>query len=618
MSDRSYIFGNYSHVGIVRTENQDYFGFFSTVFGELFVVCDGVGGSKGGSVASRTAVESIKQYFEETDMTDPVIVLGKSLQYADQAIMELSEKNDNLYGMGTTCVALLLQQGTDPKGWVAHAGDSRMYRIRRNRVEQLTKDHSRVQEMVDHGILTSEQAKEHQDSHFITRSLGGTTPGVEPDVSPVEICKGDRYILCSDGVSGLVADDVLLNLSNKQKAPQDMAEALVNLANDLGGEDNSTTQIIDIKLGPKPPISKPSIDSKKFPIPLIASIGGTLAIIIAAILIWKPFGKQVDIRELAEPLVASQSGTIYPDEPIFYYSITQIQGDGKVACSLNEDDEARVSLYDEDLEIIDSLNVIASEDSLFLNIPVDGEYYLSVQAGAPESAISYTLLYSTLIPEPEVEIVDTTEVILGRTYYTDFTEDQLTREYVLQVEEGKTYRIEKSSEFLLLSSNGEFLEAILANDSIIEFQANSEQYFITASIDSSAQIGSPNFIVSEKVEVAPSTISPDRDDWTFSDFEEAGETIDDESTENDDSEETGTGGSSDTENSESGGTEETGTGGSSDTENSESGGTEETGTGGSSDSENSESSGTEETGTGGSSDTESTEGGNTQETDADE
>jgi len=401
MSEKSYIFGNFSHVGRVRTENQDYFGYFSTVFGELFVVCDGVGGANGGSVASRTAVEAIRRYFDETELTDAVSVLGKSLQYAHNEIKRLIDEKPELYGMGTTCVAFLLQQGVEPKAWVAHAGDSRLYRIRRNHVEQITKDHSRVQEMVDHGILTPEQAENHQDSNLITRSLGGSSNSVQPDVSPVDICKNDRYIIATDGVTKPVNKDSILALSKKNDAPQDFAEALVALANDLDGDDNSTVQIIDIKLGPKPPRAVPVAagepKGRKLPIPLIATIGTFIVALVVVGVFFNPFkAKEIDPFENLMPLQPGRSVTLssdtaqvvfqFDDSLITHLTVNSISGG-----------DVKIELFDSAREPAGREYFPPADSSRAFSIALDSGYILMELVNADSvSTITFEAVFEEL------------------------------------------------------------------------------------------------------------------------------------------------------------------------------------------------------------------------------
>lgn len=253
MADNTYRFGNHSDVGMERTENQDYFGYFKTHLGELFIVCDGVGGENGGEIASQLAVNAVHTFFDETDLSDPFRALAGAIAYANTAIRNRRSEDKELSNMSTTIVAFLLQPGSKPDGWIAHLGDSRFYRIRQGGIEQITKDHSQVQEMVDHGIITAEEAEGHSNSHIISRYLGMDEDKLNIDISEVDICRNDRYISCTDGITGMISDEDILHLSKRQKTPQKLCMDLVNLANKHGGRDNSTAQVIDIRKGPNPP-----------------------------------------------------------------------------------------------------------------------------------------------------------------------------------------------------------------------------------------------------------------------------------------------------------------------------------------------------------------------------
>jgi len=246
-----YQFGNFTDVGKIRTENQDYFGYYATPIGELFLVCDGMGGYEGGEVASRMAVETISDCVKSSKLNDPVQALGRAFEEANQKIREFAHEQPELRGMGSTCVALLIQYGKKPQAWRAHVGDSRIYRIRKGKIEQLTRDHSRVMEMVERGLLTKAEAESHPDRNIITRALGAHDT-VQPDVEAVSVCRGDRFILCTDGISGKMSDEEILAKSVRQ-SPQRLAEMLVHLANERGGEDNSTIQVVDNMVGPRPP-----------------------------------------------------------------------------------------------------------------------------------------------------------------------------------------------------------------------------------------------------------------------------------------------------------------------------------------------------------------------------
>jgi PPM family protein phosphatase len=210
--------------------------------GVLAVVADGMGGARGGSCASETAIETVTRLYLE-DQSHPPSALKKALEAANSRIYNMSQKDANLCGMGTTCVAMAL---TPEQAWVAWVGDSRVYLIRNHQIFQLTEDHSVVAALVREGLLTSNEAAWHEDRHMLTRALG-TRPQIEISVweqsMPVRV--KDRFLLCSDGLHDLVADVELLRLAADGPLEEATA-ALLDRANEQGGHDNISSIILEI------------------------------------------------------------------------------------------------------------------------------------------------------------------------------------------------------------------------------------------------------------------------------------------------------------------------------------------------------------------------------------
>lgn len=238
-------FGNKSDVGKVRQKNEDYMEKFLCDFGDVFVVCDGMGGHIGGEVASRLAVYTIKEFMTENPkaITETSTLIKEAMIAANDALHNKTKENPDLKGMGTTCVILVLKNGN---AYIGNVGDSRMYMIRGGAIHQITKDQSFVQELVDQGIISYEEAENHPRRNEILQALG-VNMKLEPQLNPggMKIYKNDTFILCSDGLSGMVSDKDILNITG-QSEPMDACEKLVSLANMNGGTDNITLQIAKI------------------------------------------------------------------------------------------------------------------------------------------------------------------------------------------------------------------------------------------------------------------------------------------------------------------------------------------------------------------------------------
>jgi protein phosphatase len=243
------IFGAHSEVGRVRSENQDSYGKFpednddmTSPKGQLFVVADGMGGEKGGREASTLAVETIgRQYFADPD-TDIGRSLEKAIQQANTAIYEYSTTHAGLQNMGTTCSALVLKGN---RACIAHVGDSRIYRMAKGAITQLTDDHSNVAEMQRRGMLTREEAKNHPERSHLYRAIGVRPEVVIDRVEKIQLSTTETFLLCSDGLVNHVEDDEMMDVV-KKFPPGEACRQLVAMANDRGGYDNITVLVIQV------------------------------------------------------------------------------------------------------------------------------------------------------------------------------------------------------------------------------------------------------------------------------------------------------------------------------------------------------------------------------------
>lgn len=236
--------------GCVRETNEDSVKYFRPTDpaelarkGVIAIVADGMGGHSAGEVASRIATEVIKNVYYETEK-DTTESLRRALNAANHEIHEASLADKALEGMGTTCVALVLQNGS---AHCAYVGDTRLYLIRGGEIYVMTEDHSAVMEMVHMGILTLEQARHHEDKNVIIRALG-SQPEVEVSVwsEPFPVREGDKFLLCSDGLSDLVSDDDIKQAVLAGDA-HSSSESLIALAKQHGGYDNVTVGILSIE-----------------------------------------------------------------------------------------------------------------------------------------------------------------------------------------------------------------------------------------------------------------------------------------------------------------------------------------------------------------------------------
>ncbi len=241
-------FGN-TDVGRVREHNEDNYALLPEH--NLLVVCDGMGGHAAGEVASGIAVDTIRGIYAEgdqklfdrepftypEDLTAEGKLLAGAIAIANQRVLDHSKQNRALAGMGTTIVACQFHDGVVS---ICHVGDSRAYLIREGSIKRMTVDHSWVNELMEKHHLTEEESKNYVNSNVITRALG-TKLGVMVDISEVIFKTGDLFLLCSDGLTGLVTDAEILSASRANEGnPQTLIDELIRMANEAGGNDNIT------------------------------------------------------------------------------------------------------------------------------------------------------------------------------------------------------------------------------------------------------------------------------------------------------------------------------------------------------------------------------------------
>lgn len=237
-------FASRSDVGRVRSANEDSCATFERSDGSrLLVIADGMGGHRGGATASRTAVEAIFEVFDRDASDDMEEVLQRAVESANARVFAMAQDDRELEGMGTTVVAFVLD--AQQRGTVAHVGDSRAYRYRHGQLEPLTMDHSVVAEMQRRGLISADEAAVHPRRNEILRSVG-VSPEVDVDVSALEVASGDRFVLCSDGLSGVLSDEEIASVVQSEP-PGTAVDVLVRMANERGGPDNISVHVLSIQ-----------------------------------------------------------------------------------------------------------------------------------------------------------------------------------------------------------------------------------------------------------------------------------------------------------------------------------------------------------------------------------
>ena len=235
-----------SDKGMVREMNQDYY-YVSNPEEQykLYILADGMGGYNGGEIASKLAVESVKEYIVENikgiEINREILqkLIKDAMEYANKAVHDKSKTDINLNEMGTTLEVCLIYNN---KVYIGHIGDSRVYRIRKNIIRKLTTDHSYVEKLVKDGTITREEAYHHPKKNMLIKALG-CEPNIEPDVTVKGFLKEDILLMCSDGLTNLIEDKdiyevITNNLENAEKL-------LIQKANARGGYDNITAVIIE-------------------------------------------------------------------------------------------------------------------------------------------------------------------------------------------------------------------------------------------------------------------------------------------------------------------------------------------------------------------------------------
>ncbi len=226
--------------GIVRKNNED--ACFVVPSHNVYIVADGVGGNNSGEVASRTAVSEIAKMVNESDLGEykaPEDIFGffaDVIQTANDKICRMGMSDPENRGMATTMVTSYIRKRT---AYVANVGDSRAYLFRNGQLRQITKDHTYVNELIDKGVITEDEAENHKQKNVITRALG-TENSAKPDFYRVNLKKDDILMLCSDGLYGEVTDEIMTEILDSGKSMNDVCTDLVDKAIGAGGRDNIT------------------------------------------------------------------------------------------------------------------------------------------------------------------------------------------------------------------------------------------------------------------------------------------------------------------------------------------------------------------------------------------
>ena len=422
-------------VGRKRKANEDNGGHFITVNGLVSMVCDGMGGHVGGAVASQVAIETIHEFLECQYYDDPREAIGLAIQAANETIIKRAQMQPDLAGMGSTCVLLLVRDG---KVYIGHVGDSRIYLIREKNIIQLTKDHSFVQSLVDMGHITKEEAEHHPRKNEITNALGipQMTPAtVRPD--PIEPQAGDCFLLCSDGLSGMVNDKAIERIVSKQReyTSQQRADILVQTANANGGVDNITVELVEFAVSPAATVVAKTPLSPKIMYVVLTALVLLCAGVCAFFLLKNPPVETKYIVLSDIEIVAGDTGALF--------KLTPKDGDNYVFSTTCQCGSVREYLND---VVVDSIktNLVYSEFGDFY-VPVEfaGDSVI-VQIPCKKSVYRYS---AKLVVKPFEQYLNSVKFTKdGKVADITVAENN---QYVLSVTNDSSSKIVKAKKFII-------------------------------------------------------------------------------------------------------------------------------------------------------------------------
>lgn len=236
-------FAGLSDTGLVRSTNQDSYHIDEEKC-RFVVVADGMGGHAGGQEASSIATETIRAYLDErwNDDLTPEVLLHEALTLANQHILQNQKDFPERSDMGTTIVVVIFTEKQGP--WCAHVGDSRLYRYHASQLSQVTEDHTWIAQAINAGMLDPEQAREHPWRHVLAQCLGREDLA-RIDIQPIEFESGDRLLLCSDGLTEELSDELIAQYLETSDSSEKTTETLVEAAKNEGGQDNITVILVD-------------------------------------------------------------------------------------------------------------------------------------------------------------------------------------------------------------------------------------------------------------------------------------------------------------------------------------------------------------------------------------
>jgi len=230
-------------IGSKRQMNQDYVYYSDKPVGKLpnlYIVADGMGGHKAGDVASRYTVTQFVNHIKESNAKNPISVIDDAILKANEELIELAATSEDFDGMGTT---LVVCSYIDKSLFIANIGDSRLYLINKEKIKQITRDHSFVEEMVSNGEISRSNARTHEKKNIITRAIGASMDIIS-DIFEITYHQGDLILMCTDGLSNMVDDETIKDIVIKHQDLEIATKKLVDEANKNGGKDNISVLIV--------------------------------------------------------------------------------------------------------------------------------------------------------------------------------------------------------------------------------------------------------------------------------------------------------------------------------------------------------------------------------------